>query len=500
MKLVVLLFDSLNRRALGAYGGDTIETPNFDRLAARTTTFDNHYVGSMPCMPARRDILTGRLNFLHRSWGPVEPFDIAFPERLAREKATYSHLVTDHFHYWEEGGATYHSRYDSHEFFRGQEGDRWQAVVQPDWDTLLPEFHPKQQSTDRRNYKAQYILNRKELDGSGQHPMRQCIDAGLGFLERNGGADNWYLQIECFDPHEPFHIPPPDRGAGTRQPIFDWPPYGRVDELPEEAAQLRDSYHASVRHCDAQLGRVLDHFDAHDLWDDTALIVTTDHGFLLGEHDFWAKNRMTLYDEIAHIPLFFHDPAAPAPGTRCDALSQNIDLAATAYDFFECPPPDTCEGLSLRALQSGAENREAVLFGYFGAAVNVTDGRYTYHRYPPDLETQEIYQYTLMPTHIHSFFSIEELSQSSLHDGFPFSQGAKLLRVPYLLTTPMNAAYGPAVLLESETCLYDREADPGQSAPLDDAAIESRMAGHMARLMAANHAPPEAFARIELAP
>ena len=56
--------------------------------------------------------------------------------------------------------------------------------------------------------------------------------------------------------------------------------------------------------CDFLLGQLLDYFDAHDLWKDTALVVSTDHGFLLGEHDFWAKNRMNLYEEIVHIPLF----------------------------------------------------------------------------------------------------------------------------------------------------------------------------------------------------
>ena len=93
---------------LGPYGGTRVPTPNFDRLAKRSVTFDKHYVGSLPCMPARRDILTGRLNFLHRSWGPLEPFDNAFPE-LLHQAGIYSHLITDHFHYWEDGGATYHT-------------------------------------------------------------------------------------------------------------------------------------------------------------------------------------------------------------------------------------------------------------------------------------------------------------------------------------------------------------------------------------------------------
>ena len=103
------------------------------------------------------------------------------------------------------------------------------------------------------------------------------------------------------------------------------------------------------------LGQLLDYFDAHDLWKDTALIVTTDHGFLLGEHDFWAKNRMNLYEEIAHIPLFVHDPRTPAAGTRSARLTQSIDLAPTLLDLFGVAPPRRrCEGHSLAALATTA--------------------------------------------------------------------------------------------------------------------------------------------------
>ena len=94
MRVLFLLFDSLNLRALSCYGG-TLPTPNFDRLAQRAVTFDNHYIGSMPCMPARRDMHTGRLCFLHRSWGPLEPFDNSFPALLQRDDV-YSHLISDH--------------------------------------------------------------------------------------------------------------------------------------------------------------------------------------------------------------------------------------------------------------------------------------------------------------------------------------------------------------------------------------------------------------------
>ena len=119
MKTVFVLFDSINRLMLEPYGSKILKTPNFQRLSEKAVTFDSHYIGSMPCMPARRDMQTGRHSFLHRSWGPMEAFDNSFPE-LLKKKKVHSHLISDHYHYWEDGAATYHTRYSSHEFIRGQ--------------------------------------------------------------------------------------------------------------------------------------------------------------------------------------------------------------------------------------------------------------------------------------------------------------------------------------------------------------------------------------------
>ena len=98
MKAIMVMYDSLNRHFLEPYGCQWTKTPNFTRLARRALTFDNCYVGSMPCMPARRELHTGRYNFLHRSWGPLEPFDDSVPE-LLRRAGIHTHLVSDHYHY-----------------------------------------------------------------------------------------------------------------------------------------------------------------------------------------------------------------------------------------------------------------------------------------------------------------------------------------------------------------------------------------------------------------
>jgi arylsulfatase A-like enzyme len=501
MKAVFVLFDSLNRHMLGPYGGRRVPTPNFDRLAARCVTFDKHYVGSLPCMPARRDILSGRLNFLHRSWGPMEPFDNAFPE-LLHQAGVYSHLITDHFHYFEDGGATYHTRYDSYEFVRGQEGDRWKAMVQPHWERLRERYHAHQFTDQRRTYRSQNMINREFIKEEKDFPTVKCFDHAVEFLDRNRSADNWLMHLELFDPHEPFHAPERFKKAfdtGWKGPIRDWPRYGRFDALPEECEELRANYYALMAFCDDQLGRLLDYFDRHDLWKDTALILTTDHGFLLGEHDFWAKNRMNLYEEIVHIPLFAHDPRRPRGGERVSALTQAIDIAPTVLDLFGVALPREMEGHNLLPMAGPVPRREAAIFGYFGGAVNVTDGRYTYHRFPADLRRQEIYQYTVMPTHIYALFTPEELAAASLAEPFAFTKGAKLLRVPVIERSPMYNNYGPGAFIESDTRLYDLETDPGQDRPIRDDAQERRLMRLMAGLMAQNDAPPEAFRRLEIA-
>ena len=95
MKIVFVLLDSLNQNALSPYGCDSNLHPKFFALQSRAITFDNHYVGSLPCMPARRDLHTGRSHFLHRSWGPLGAFDDSFPE-IMKNNGVYSHLITDH--------------------------------------------------------------------------------------------------------------------------------------------------------------------------------------------------------------------------------------------------------------------------------------------------------------------------------------------------------------------------------------------------------------------
>jgi arylsulfatase A-like enzyme len=82
MKTIFIVLDTVRRDYLEPYGSTWVRTPAFARLAARGVTFDNHWVGSLPCMPARREFMTGRYNFIYRSWGPIEPYDDTLPGEL----------------------------------------------------------------------------------------------------------------------------------------------------------------------------------------------------------------------------------------------------------------------------------------------------------------------------------------------------------------------------------------------------------------------------------
>jgi arylsulfatase A-like enzyme len=242
--------------------------------------------------------------------------------------------------------------------------------------------------------------------------------------------------------------------------------------------------------CDAYLGKVLDLMDEYDLWKDTMLIVNTDHGFLLGEHGWWAKCVQPFYNEVALSPLFVWDPRCGRQGERRTALVQTIDLAPTLLECFGVERPPDMQGVPLReAVASDATVREAGLYGLHGGHVNVTDGRYVYMRAPANPENRPLYNYTLMPTHMRQMFTVDELRDAELVAPFSFTKGCPLMRV---------RARGWPRAHPYETMLFDLRNDPKQERPIDDPAVERRMVDHLVRLMKENDAPEEQFERLGL--
>ncbi len=512
MRAVFVLFDSLNRSTLGFCGGTSVPTPNFDRFAARSARFEQHYVGSLPCMPARRDMQTGRLTFMHRSWGPLEPFDNSLPRHLS-SGGIYTHIISDHWHYFEDGGCGYTNAFDTWDFIRGQEGDPWKAVVQPPLERFREAYDDRHYGFSKlgcgeRNVtrgtspnkgwkKLRHAVNRDTMPDEADFPVAKCFAAGNDFLRSNHGADDWLLHLEAFDPHEPFHAPARFKEAfqtGFNGKVLDWPVYETVTNSEEEIAEIRANYAALVAMCDHYFGTLLDTLDELEMWDDTCVILTTDHGFLLSEHDWWGKNRMPYYEEISHIPLAIWHPDMDGAGAQRKSLTQTTDLMPTILDLWGLPVPEEVTGTSLLPMiEHDAPNRDAQILGMFGGPICAVDGRYAYYHYPVDLSGDGLNEYTLMPSHMAGPFALNEFEGMELAAPFDFTKGVNVLKI----TARSDAARPPGqdgVGLDFKgNELYDLKTDPGQLSPLDAPEIRHRMETIIVRELRRHDAPPEIF-------
>ncbi|MFA6707865.1 MAG: sulfatase, partial [Sphaerochaetaceae bacterium] len=482
MKAILIFFDSLNKRFLQPYGA-TEAHPSFSALETRATVFDNCFAGSLPCMPARRELHTGRYNFLHRCWGPIEPFDDSMPQIL-KQHGIHTHLVSDHAHYWEDGGCTYHTRYSTWEGFRGQEGDAWKGSVDE------PKIPEGALGRKKHSWRQEWV-NRSHMKTIQDTSLHKTFFAGIEFIDSNHDQDNWFLQIEPFDPHEPYFLPPDPDFPGEEIDgnydglFFDWPDYRKSEDYStQQIEHVRRLYKILVKRCDRYLGKVLAKMDQYNLWEDTMLIVSTDHGFLLGEHGWMGKNRMPLYHDISNLPLFVFDPRhKDMQSKRSDTLVQTIDIAPTILDFFNIEAPKDMLGRTYAHWEHAS--RDGLLFGLHGGHINVFDGRYVYMRAPVDPDDKNLFNYTLMPTHIYSLFTPEELQDMELVDPLSFTKDCKVLKIRAL--GPSHNTYQH----KAGDFLFDLTTDPGQTKNLatKEPELKGRLLSLMTRLIQEHDGP-----------
>lgn len=486
MKCVFIVLDTVRRDYLAGYGNDWVHTPSLTRLAERGITFDNHWAGSLPCMPARREFMTGRYNFVYRGWGPIEPYDDTLPGEL-RKKEIFTHLLTDHYHYYELGGENYHTAFNTWDFHRGQENDWWASHVDR---MALPDHLGQLSQQNFANRKRQ----QKEEDFSGPKTAQAAIE----WLENNKEADNWFLQVEIFDPHEPFYCTDKYREMYNDSydgPIFDWPSYDEVHESPEAIEHIRKCYAGLLTMTDHWVGKICDRLDSLGLWDDTLIVFTTDHGTMLAEHDYWMKNIMPLYNEIVRIPLIMSLPGNAQAGTRNDALTQNIDLMPTFLDHFDCPLPPHVQGQSILRTLEGHSEREDVIFGYFGMAMNITDGRYVYMRNPVNEDAGPLYAYTAMPTGgLKTWYPREVYDKVEMGRYYGHTYNLPLYKIPTTGKVPKH--HPDEASYAGRNQMFDILEDPAQNHPMHDTARESRFIERITHHLKSCEAQTEQYTRL----
>jgi len=287
-KAVVVLLDSLNRHMLGAYGGTEFSTPNLDRLASRSVVFENHFTGSLPCMPARHDILVGAMDFLWRPWGSIELWERPLTYQLRRSGVT-TMLFTDHPHLFETGGENYHTDFYAWEYLRGHESDPWKTRADPSWmgTPAIPSSAKGHFGRGMAHYDESRTWFREEID----FPGPKTLNGAAEWLDANGDThESFLLFVDEFDPHEPFDTPEPWAGMYDEDwddDLIIWPPYavGAIEQgiiSEKEGRHIRANYGSKLSMIDHWFGRILDVIARDNRWDDTVLILSTDHGHYLG--------------------------------------------------------------------------------------------------------------------------------------------------------------------------------------------------------------------------
>jgi arylsulfatase A-like enzyme len=493
---IVILLDSLNRHMLGAYGGTEFETPNLDRFAARSVRFTNHYTGSLPCMPARHDILCGAMDFLWRAWGSVEIWEESITAALGRAGVA-TQLISDHPHLFETGGENYHTDFTAWAYERGHEGDAWKTRPDPSW-AGAPRMGRGHMPYDN---------SRGWFRGEADFPGPRTMAAAARWLDDNAGHhDRFMLFIDEFDPHEPFDTPEP--WASKYDPDWEgphliWPPYmqGAIAKgvLSErDARQLRASYGGKLSMIDHWLGKVLDAVDRHGLWDDTLIMVCTDHGHYLGEKDIWGKPGVPVYQPLAHIPLMISHPGV-APGER-SALTTAVDLHATLLDLFGVEAAHRTHGHSLLPVmrEEAPSVRDWLLTGVWGREVHLVTDRYKYARGPVGENgplSMLSNRWSTMPTHVVSRdVALPPPDDRAVLDRMPGSA------IPVIHQTwqagdaiPFWARFKP-----SGHRLFDLVADPGEETNLAGTPLEAEAEALLTRALKALEVPASQFERLGL--
>lgn len=232
----------------------------------------------------------------------------------------------------------------------------------------------------RADFLHPYDRSRGWFVDESDFPGPRTMSAAAAWIDDHSRHhDRLFLFVDEFDPHEPFDTPEPwasryddEWDVAKDGPRLVWPPYatdvvanGYLSE--REATQTRANYGSKLSMIDHWFGKVLDAIDRQRLWDDTAIIVCTDHGLFLGERDIWGKPSLPFFEPFGHTPLLVSWPGVQ-PGS-CGALTTNVDIHATVRAIFDAPSHAyRLHGRSLRQLLDGPSTaiRQYALMGIWG--------------------------------------------------------------------------------------------------------------------------------------
>ncbi len=379
--VLLLLVDDL-KPSFGAYGETWVHSPNLDRLAARSVTFDRAYCNQAVCAPSRNNLLVGSRSTSTGIYSLGFHFRRALPDAV-----TLPQFFMQHGYHSAGVGKVFHIGH-------GNINDKrsWSVPFQPDKviDYVLPE------STGGQLTREEALFSNKPAQGLPRGAAWEKADVtddayadgriaaeGVRRLRKfSTSRTPFFLALGFTKPHLPFCAPKKywdlyDRGQ-LPLPAVTQPPQGApayagktlgelnqykpVPQQPplDEPLQrtLIHGYYAAMSYMDAQVGRVLDELDRSGLAKNTIVVLWGDHGYHLGDHGMWTKH--TNYEQANRIPLMIAGPGVARPGSRSDALVETVDVFPTLAELAGLPAPNgpqPMDGISLAGLLRGDVDR-----------------------------------------------------------------------------------------------------------------------------------------------
>ncbi len=335
MNIIVIVSDTFRRDHLGCYGNTTVRTPHLDDFARSEILFDNFHHASFPTMPMRADLFTGRYTFTYLGWAPLPVEERILAAEL--RTAGYETLAAVDTPFLQRRGYGYDRGFRDFNLVRGQGDDEERGRM-----------------NSERRYEEDYITPRTIA----------TAERLLEYYYRK----KFFLYVDLWDPHEPWDPPRwyvepflPGYDGRIVQPVY-W--YYKERGITEEDIRVAHAcYCGEISMVDRWVGRLLEKVRDMGLWDDTAILFTSDHGYYFGEHGQFGKGlgvgehwiQSPLYREITRVPLILHVPGMAA--RRQKAMVSAVDLMPTILELAGVQPPSTVHGASiLPMLRQGSDH------------------------------------------------------------------------------------------------------------------------------------------------
>ena len=370
--VLFIIADDLSAEALGCYGNEQVQTPNIDRLAQRGYVMDRAYCQYPVCGPARAALLSGLYPQQNKVMGNSDR-DIL--SQSLGDRPTMPQYFKLNGYTSVRLGKLYHMRVPGH-ITAGIDGPDHPASWSMKFNFKSPEQwtpgktehlsgenlkpDPDRNIHYNLGYGGAFFVVEDPADGSEQHDVK-ATDKAIELLGGELKNKPFFLAVGYVRPHvplvapKPFYEPYPAEEmklpAQIENDLADIPKLGITGTgtrrgIKSEADRKRvlRAYYASVSFMDAQVGRLLDALDEQGLTDNTLIVFLSDHGYHLGEHDFWQK--LSLHEESARIPLIAAGPNIE-PGKRWEGLVESVDIFPSMCVFAGLPIPKHCVGLDL---------------------------------------------------------------------------------------------------------------------------------------------------------